>query len=170
MRITLCLALIGITLSALGACATRRAQPTPQPLQAAAGQGEESKPPAATQAHETLSGGAPATAGALPVPAVPAAALPAPGASATALPVVALAVAPSAGAPMRARVRPSSGSRSAGTSLTAGNGAAAHEVPDGSDDDIIARRLRRAAESEVDPELRGKLWKEYVDYRDHTQR
>ena len=38
-------------------------------------------------------------------------------------------------------------------------------IPDGSDDDIIARRLRKAAEAETDPELKDKLWKEYVDYK-----
>jgi hypothetical protein len=35
----------------------------------------------------------------------------------------------------------------------------------GSDNDIVARRLRKAAEEETDPELRAKLWKEYRDYR-----
>ena len=35
-------------------------------------------------------------------------------------------------------------------------------IPDGSDDDIIARRLRKAAEAETDPELKDKLWKEYT--------
>ncbi|HET9391623.1 MAG TPA: hypothetical protein VFO44_18395 [Steroidobacteraceae bacterium] len=54
--------------------------------------------------------------------------------------------------------------------VEAGNGATAHEVPDGSDDDIIALRLRRAAENETNPELKGKLWKEYVDYRSYTER
>lgn len=34
----------------------------------------------------------------------------------------------------------------AGAAATAGNGAVANEIPDGSDDDIIARRLRKAAE------------------------
>jgi hypothetical protein len=42
-------------------------------------------------------------------------------------------------------------------------------VPDGSDDDIIARRLRKAAETETDPELREKLWKEYVDYKSNAR-
>ena len=35
----------------------------------------------------------------------------------------------------------------------------------GADDDIIARRLRRAAEQETDPELKEKLWKEYTEYK-----
>jgi hypothetical protein len=59
---------------------------------------------------------------------------------------------------------------SAGTEVSAGNGAAATEVPDGSDDDIVARRLRKAAEQETDPELKDKLWKEYLEYRKNTQR
>jgi hypothetical protein len=50
-----------------------------------------------------------------------------------------------------------------------GNGAVAREVPDGSDDDIVARRLRKAAEQETDPELRDKLWKEYADYKNNAQ-
>jgi hypothetical protein len=50
-----------------------------------------------------------------------------------------------------------------------GNGAVAGEVPDGSDDDIVARRLRKAAEQETDPELRDKLWKEYADYKNNAQ-
>jgi hypothetical protein len=47
----------------------------------------------------------------------------------------------------------------------AGNGATAPKIVPGSDNDIVARRLRRAAEDETDPELRAKLWKEYRDYR-----
>jgi hypothetical protein len=46
-----------------------------------------------------------------------------------------------------------------------GNGAAAEKVSTGSDNDIVARRLRKAAEQETDPTLRAKLWKEYTDYR-----
>lgn len=49
-----------------------------------------------------------------------------------------------------------------------GNGAVANEVPDGNDDDIVARRLRKAAEQETDPELKDKLWKEYVEYKRNT--
>ena len=50
-----------------------------------------------------------------------------------------------------------------------GNGAAANELPDGNDDDVVARRLRKAAEQETDPELKEKLWKEYVEYKKNTQ-
>lgn len=39
------------------------------------------------------------------------------------------------------------------------------DVGDGRDDDIVARQIRRAAESEPDPELRKKLWDEYRKYR-----
>jgi len=51
----------------------------------------------------------------------------------------------------------------------AGNGAVANEIPDGNDDDIVARRLRKAAEQETDPELKDKLWKEYVEYKKNNQ-
>jgi hypothetical protein len=46
-----------------------------------------------------------------------------------------------------------------------GTGATAQNIPDGSDDDIVARRLRKAAEQETDPELKDKLWKEYIEYK-----
>jgi hypothetical protein len=46
-----------------------------------------------------------------------------------------------------------------------GNGATAPKIVPGSDNDIVARRLRRAAEQETDPTLRAKLWKEYRDYQ-----
>jgi len=51
----------------------------------------------------------------------------------------------------------------------AGNGASAREIPDGSDDDVVARRLRKAAEQETDPELKEKLWHEYIEYKKNTQ-
>ena len=50
----------------------------------------------------------------------------------------------------------------------AGNGASAPKIIPGSDDDIVARRLRNAAEAETDPALRAKLWKEYMDYQRGT--
>jgi hypothetical protein len=50
-----------------------------------------------------------------------------------------------------------------------GNGADARPIPSGADDDIVARRLRRAAETETDPELKEKLWKEYLDYKQNTK-
>lgn len=39
------------------------------------------------------------------------------------------------------------------------------DVGDGSDDDIVARQIRKAAEAEPDPELRKKLWDEYRKYK-----
>ncbi len=50
-----------------------------------------------------------------------------------------------------------------------GNGASALAVPDGSDDDIIAQRLRKAAEEERDPQLQKKLWKEYIQYKKYIR-
>ncbi|HRX90599.1 MAG TPA: hypothetical protein P5528_14255, partial [Steroidobacteraceae bacterium] len=63
----------------------------------------------------------------------------------------------------------SSGGAAAGAGGAGGGGAAPVNVPDGSDDDIVARRLRRAAERETDPELKEKLWKEYTEYKRNTQ-
>ena len=59
--------------------------------------------------------------------------------------------------------------KSRGGANASGNGAVATEVPDGNDDDVVARRLRNAAEQETDPELKDKLWKEYVEYKKNTQ-
>ena len=38
-------------------------------------------------------------------------------------------------------------------------------IPDGRDDDVVARQLREAAENEPDPTLRAKLWEEYRKYK-----
>lgn len=48
-----------------------------------------------------------------------------------------------------------------------GNGstAAPADIPDGRDDDVVARQLREAATAETDPELREKLWQEYRNYK-----
>jgi hypothetical protein len=43
------------------------------------------------------------------------------------------------------------------------------DVGDGSDDDIVARQIRKAAEAEKDPELREKLWDEYRKYKRGTK-
>ncbi len=43
------------------------------------------------------------------------------------------------------------------------------DIPDGRDDDIVARQLREAAENEQDPELRDKLWEEYRNYKNRTR-
>src|SRR6266446_724877 len=79
-----------------------------------------------------------------------------------------------AAAPGRARPRDPSGdlkSEKAGKKPddNAGNGASAREIPDGSDDDVVARRLRQAAQQETDPELKEKLWQEYIDYKKNAQ-
>jgi hypothetical protein len=42
------------------------------------------------------------------------------------------------------------------------------DIPDGKDDDVVARQLREAAMNEKDPELREKLWQEYRDYKKST--
>jgi hypothetical protein len=42
------------------------------------------------------------------------------------------------------------------------------DVGDGSDDDVVARQLREAAEKETDPELKAKLWDEYRRYKRGT--
>jgi hypothetical protein len=39
-------------------------------------------------------------------------------------------------------------------------------LPDGHDDDVVARQLREAAENEEDPELQAKLWEEYRRYKE----
>jgi hypothetical protein len=39
------------------------------------------------------------------------------------------------------------------------------DIPDGRDDDIVARQIREAAEKERDPELRKRLWEEYRRYK-----
>lgn len=62
-------------------------------------------------------------------------------------------------------------SREAAAPATAnpGNGASAREMPVRSGDDVVARRLRRAAEQETNAGVREKLWREYTDYRKNTQ-
>ena len=42
------------------------------------------------------------------------------------------------------------------------------DIGDGSDDDVVARQLREAAEKETDPELKAKLWEEYRRYKKGT--
>ena len=52
-----------------------------------------------------------------------------------------------------------------GTSSRGKQSTAPPDIPDGSDDDVIARQLREAAEKEMDPELKKKLWEEYRRYK-----
>ena len=39
------------------------------------------------------------------------------------------------------------------------------DIPDGNDDDVVARQLREAAMREPDPAVREKLWDEYRKYK-----
>jgi hypothetical protein len=41
-------------------------------------------------------------------------------------------------------------------------------IPNGDDDDVVARQLREAAMAETDPDLREKLWDEYKRYKNGT--
>jgi len=50
-----------------------------------------------------------------------------------------------------------------------GPGGIPSDIPDGRDDDIVARQLREAAMKETDPELRERLWDEYRKYKQGTQ-
>lgn len=50
-----------------------------------------------------------------------------------------------------------------------GAGGQPDDIPDGSDDDVVARQLREAAEKETDPELKEKLWEEYRRYKQGTR-
>jgi hypothetical protein len=43
------------------------------------------------------------------------------------------------------------------------------DIPDGSDDDVVARQLREAAEKETDPALKQRLWEEYRKYKQGIQ-
>lgn len=62
------------------------------------------------------------------------------------------------------------GRGSGGSSRGGGPSSAPADVPDGRDDDVIARQIREAAEKETDPELRDKLWKEYIEYKKNVQK
>jgi hypothetical protein len=59
--------------------------------------------------------------------------------------------------------------RDRGTVSSGGSGGPDRSRPSGEDDDIVARRLRRAAEPETDPERKEKLWKEYTEYKRNVQ-
>lgn len=61
------------------------------------------------------------------------------------------------------------GSGNAGGKDQGAPGSTGNPIPDGSDDDVVARRLRKAAEAETDPELKEKLWKEYVEYKKNSK-
>jgi hypothetical protein len=55
-----------------------------------------------------------------------------------------------------------------GSPQSAGKSSAPPGTPSGSDDDVVARQLREAAEKETDPELKKKLWEEYRKYKQGT--
>ncbi len=57
------------------------------------------------------------------------------------------------------------GSGSGGGARGSGPSSPPADVPDGSDDDVVARQIREAAMKETDPELREKLWDEYRRYK-----
>jgi hypothetical protein len=42
------------------------------------------------------------------------------------------------------------------------------DIPDGSDDDVVARQIREAAMKEPDPKLRERLWEEYRKYKNQS--
>ncbi len=56
-----------------------------------------------------------------------------------------------------------------GAQRQAGRQGTPADIPDGSDDDVVARQLREAAEKETDPELKKKLWEEYRKYKQGTR-
>jgi hypothetical protein len=56
-----------------------------------------------------------------------------------------------------------------GARRQSGGTGAPPDIPDGSDDDVVARQLREAAEKETDPELKKKLWEEYRKYKQGTR-
>jgi hypothetical protein len=55
-----------------------------------------------------------------------------------------------------------------GASQRQGDNGAPPGTPDGSDDDVVARQLREAAEKEPDPVLQKKIWEEYRKYKEGT--
>ena len=64
--------------------------------------------------------------------------------------------------------QPPSGAAGGGGTRTRTTGQPA-DIPDGSDDDLVARQMREAAEKETNPELKKKLWDEYRKYKQGTR-
>jgi hypothetical protein len=64
--------------------------------------------------------------------------------------------------------QPPSGAAGGGGTRTRTTGQPA-DIPDGSDDDLVARQMREAAEKETNPELKKKLWEEYRKYKQGTR-
>ena len=67
------------------------------------------------------------------------------------------------------RARTGGGGYGGGVKGGSGPNAVPSDIPDGRDDDIVARQLREAAMKETDPELRERLWEEYRQYKKSTQ-
>ena len=57
------------------------------------------------------------------------------------------------------------GGRSGGAPPTPAIYEAPDDIPEGNDDDVVARQLREAAMREPDPEVRDRLWNEYRKYK-----
>ena len=57
------------------------------------------------------------------------------------------------------------GGRSGGAPPTPAIYEAPDDIPEGNDDDVVARQLREAAMREPDPEVRERLWNEYRKYK-----
>jgi len=64
--------------------------------------------------------------------------------------------------------QPPSGAAGGGGTQSGTRGQPA-DIPDGSDDDLVARQMREAAEKETDPGLKKKLWEEYRKYKRGTR-
>jgi len=79
-------------------------------------------------------------------------------------------VADSGGQPVSSAAgeQPPSGAAGGGGTQRGARGQPA-DIPDGSDDDLVARQLREAAEKETNPELKKKLWEEYRKYKQGTR-
>jgi hypothetical protein len=63
---------------------------------------------------------------------------------------------------------PQTGSSEGGVTSSSRGAPTPAGIPDGGDDDIVARQLREAAQAEKDPALRKKLWEEYCTYKKST--
>ena len=62
--------------------------------------------------------------------------------------------------------RPAGGASGTPSKSSSGHKSTApKDIPDGRNDDVVARQLREAAEKEADPELKKKLWDEYRRYK-----
>ena len=72
---------------------------------------------------------------------------------------------------MRSKPGSGGGMRSAGESARASTAKypPPSDIPDGDDDDVIARQLREAAMRESDPVIRERLWEEYRKYKGINQ-